>query len=349
MASGRLLAEQYGMRPTKAIDTTSRCVGLASIGDGRIVWTLPDEGRVQCCDAWTWVVEWTADDCGDPRAVGLVPMDGYSQLWVVDTKGSRIVWLNASTGGHEGELPDPDDLDRRKFEFAELPLSRPHGIAVLQDPALDLEVDPVPTEIWVADTDNNRLVGFRSDTGEPFGSIGEDLLDQPRDVAALDFPRLATVCRRGGHVFSRSGELLCRFNFHLMVPTALTFDTRGAGGVMVVVDEYTERVLIFCATTGEHLRTLSDTGFCTGSDIEKGVAFAMGRDGYGCRLYVADDRNKQICEYIVSAQSKPPTPMPPPEPVMPRVAVQEPDGMQPTDSGGGSKRGRRAKRLGTGR
>merc|ERR1711972_275552 len=127
--------------------------------------------------------------------------------------------------------------------------------------------------------------------------MGQSFVQCPLDVTAMDAKRLAVVCRAGGHIFDPEGNLLCRFNFHMMIGNAVAWDPRGEHGLLIVTDEYTDRLVIFDAGSGETLRTMH-TGISEGSFAHKGLAWhdcLEGEEGYGRRVYIADSVQKRIC------------------------------------------------------
>lgn len=239
-------------------------------------------------------MEWSVTHGGRPHALCYVD-DDPPRLWVTDTERDQILFLEPGNGEAIQRHPEEDEEEEDPeaflctFECEGKRLLKPRGLTLWEDVG-----EEGSSEVWVADSGNNRLVAFDPVKGGATRSMnGSGLLSVPVDVVAMDSHRLASVCRRGGHIFSPQGELLARFNWHLMVPTAVVFDDRGADGLILTADEYTQRISMFHGSTGVHLRTISETGLCEGSFAYKG--FAMNETKTGAkRLLIADSGNRRI-------------------------------------------------------
>lgn len=287
------LAERFSSRQAAAVaEVSGQCTSVALLRDGRTFWTLRDLGKIECYDLEAKCPEWIKEHGGALHALCYVDGDP-PKLWVTDTERDRILLLDPGNGEMawaipNRELPAAATLDGKA-------LLKPLGLTLWEDVP-----QPGSSEIWVADSGNHRLLGFDLETGAAIRSMsGNGLLTVPTDVTAMDMHRLASVCRRGGHIFSPRGELLARFNWHLMVPSAVTFDDRGLHGLLITADEYTQRISIFDGGTGAHLRTLSDTGICEGSFAIKGMV--MNDDEQGTRrIMIADSGNRRICSVVAS-------------------------------------------------
>lgn len=289
-------------------------------------WTAEDCGQPHACayvegdPPRLWVTDPGRDrilwlDTGTGEITHWLPSEDYLHSCTFDGKALKqprglTVWqavarvpepVEAPAAAAEGEGPPQAPAPAAGTAEAQATAEDP---AEAQATAASAEPAEVPCEVWVADSGNHRVVGLNPENGKAFQTMGEGLLDTPQDVEAMDPSRLAVVCRKGGHVFSPKGELLLRFNWHLMIPSAVTFDARGSEGLLLTADEYTPRICMFNATTGEHVLTLPSTGLCEGTFAYKGLAMYKAEDGT-YSLLVADSMHQRL------GAMKAPTPPPP--------------------------------------
>jgi len=330
MSSPQQLVDGYSSKVCEVVSVPGECCGVCDLRDGRIAWTVKDTAKVVCYDEDADCTEWTVPCPGKPHGICFVfDEEEQPRVWVSDADNDCIYLLDAGTGEHEITIPMPDspgsDDPQPSGTFDGKGLKSPRGLTHWEDVP-----EPGSSEVWVADSGNDRLVAFHPQSGETLRTMGQSFVQCPLDVTAMDSKRLAVVCRSGGHVFDPEGNLLCRFNFHMMIGNAVAFDPRGDHGLLVVADEYTDRLVLFDAASGDQLRIFrAATG--EGSFAHKGLAWHEGEEGYGRRVYIADGLQRRISKVAVGPQSRPPTP--PPE----RPAFQMP-GMEPPAEEGDTRK-----------
>lgn len=144
-------------------------------------------------------------------------LDGAGGLWVADQQNHRALRFGAPRERPAADLA----LGQRRFD-----VNAPNGLdgAGLDGPlAVAVDRSVTPPRLWVADTRNHRVLGFRDAAGFANGARADVVLGQPDLVS--------NGCNNGG----RSAASLCS-------PRGLAVDGRGT---VWVADHLNQRVLAF--------------------------------------------------------------------------------------------------------
>jgi len=312
------LADSYEPRTIAAFqeDLPGPCCGIADLGGGKLAWTVLKPGKVEVYDVEVGFAEWSTEGLDRPQYIALVPGES-TRIWVTSPDNNCIYWLDAGGGALDGGIPvtDPETDETKPVLIEAKGLSSPRGLTFWQNASkTDPDSDIVSGFVWVADSGNDRLVAFHPESGEAVRTMGQGLIKCPVDVQAIDLEKMAVVSRTGGHVFAQDGSLLFRFNCYMMIGNAVTFDARAEHGLLAVADEYTDRICLFCGHTGSFVRSIAGTGmFSEGTGAHKSLAFHIGEEGYGCKLFFADYKTRRLCKLDVGRQEKPTLPPKPKE------------------------------------
>ena len=248
---------------------------------------------------------------GVPSATGLcrpgaVALDAPGNLYVADDQNNRVLRYNSAVSGDttaDVALGQPDlahndrnAVDASGFggDGADVILAGSLDIAALGAVAIDNSVSPA--RIWVADTHNNRVLGFSNAAAFANGApasivIGQQNFTGGFSVACNGSPTASTLCS----------------------PTGVAVDAQGN---LYVADELDNRVLKFLApvTTGKAASLVIGQADFVSSKCNAGGAnptaatlcspWTLTLDAVG-NLYVADLTNNRVLEYSKPASSHP--------------------------------------------
>ena len=138
---------------------------------------------------------------------GGVAFDGAGRLWVVDSGNNRVLRFNAPLSQQAAARV----VGQADFRTGEINRLDARGLFLPASVAVDRSVSP--NRLWVADTENSRVLGWRDATGFANGAPADLILGQPGPTTS--------ACNTGG----LSARSLCR-------PRGLAIDAAGinAGG-----------------------------------------------------------------------------------------------------------------------
>jgi hypothetical protein len=229
----------------------------------------------------------TANDLCDPKGVAV---DGSGNLYVADTTNNRVLEYNAplATDTTADRVLGQDDFIHNVANLVDA-----QGLNAPQ--ALAIDASTTPNRIYVADEDNNRVLGWRDAASFTSGAPADLVIGQP------DF--LSSLCNGAAGTVSASS--LCS-------PAGLAVD---GSGNLYVADTDNNRVLEYtnpfnaCAgvfpcvggpgalVLGQGVSFTSNTannGGVSAGSLDSPLQVAL--DGAG-NLYVADSDNNRVVEY----------------------------------------------------
>lgn len=246
-----------------------------------------------------------------PEGLALDPRPGYHRLAVADTNRNRVQLFTFD--------PVSGSLSwDRSFGIGgagDGQFAKPRGIAIMDGSG----------DIYVADTENNRIQVFASD-GEflrSFQSYGNYAMSQPQGVA-VDPATGVFVADTGNHQvlhFTDEGDLVARFGAYGVAAGQFRepVDIRvwhypeppeTGGGTIIflcVTDRLNNRVQIF-SQSGEHRLNVGNFGSYNGQfHIPHGAFPLPGEE----RLFVADAGNQRVQWFDVVLDTEEPGEMPP--------------------------------------
>ncbi|HEU4328162.1 MAG TPA: NHL repeat-containing protein [Roseiflexaceae bacterium] len=220
----------------------------------------------------------TAQGLSDPRGLAV---DSVGRLWVADTQNSRVLRFDSAASKPNG-APADGVLGQTSFTSR----SPASGAEHLDEPSA-LAVDSAG-RLWVADTQNSRVLRFDNAAAKPSGGPADGVLGQP------DFS---------------SNEYFTTTADRLRFPAGLAVDGTGR---LWVSDTSNNRVLRFdnaaAKPNGAAAESvLGQPSFISGAEgttakaMFRPLGLAADVDG---RLWVADERNNRVLRFD-NAAAKP--------------------------------------------
>ena len=206
-----------------------------------------------------------------------VAVSGDGRLWVADSANNRVLRFNAAAGKPNGAAAD-GVLGQGNFTT-----TRPITAALLEAPR-GVAVDPTTGKLFVADTNNNRVLRFASHASLISGAPAEAVLGQP------DFMSYGAALTAQG----------------MSLPSGVAVDRDGR---LWVADTDNYRVLRFDAAAGKTNGAAADgvlgqPDFTSRSDVRTAqqmtapYGVALDRDG---RLWVSDLGNNRVLRFDAAA------------------------------------------------
>ena len=229
----------------------------------------------------------TQSGMSQPQGLAYDPTD--SRLFVADSNNNRVLVFDASTSTlsatPEGEnaedvIGQSDFVSNNTTTPTQSGMSQPQGLAY----------DPTDSRLFVADSNNNRVLVFDASTSTlsatPEGENAEDVIGQSDFVS-------------GGGNTTQSG---------MSQPQGLAYDPTDSR--LFVADSNNNRVLVFDASTlalaatpeGENAEDVigqSDFVSGGGNTTQSGMSHPQGLtyDSTDSRLFVGDTNNNRVMEF----------------------------------------------------